>query len=426
MPKIEQAEIDWLLEHQPSTGVEVTDWYKIDAKGKRSKSATVWIMDEITPWGSGARKFSEEVASLDVDTIELHLNSPGGNFAEGIAIMNMLRDHKATVTAQIDGLAASAATIVAMGADQIVAKAGSQMMIHEGSGLVYGPMADMLKMAQVLEKTNAQMAEIYADRAGGTPAEWRAAMAEETWYTAAEAVDAGLADTLDASGKEQDVVAACKRFDLTVFAHAGRDKAPDPYKPTAGPPDSHNEEDEEMPNKILVQMATDLGVEGVDKLDTDEKLSEAIKAAQAAAVKAAADAKVSDTETKPDDDPKPDGGAKTPSVKIPDGFAMVDKSTLEALQASARRSDSVIAKMEEKERDAALDAAVAKGKIPNARRDAWVTMWTADPEGAKAALAAIPDNLVPVNPIGQGGTGEYGEVDADYARLYPEESGLNG
>lgn len=423
MAKFDRADLDWLLEHGNPPGGSVHDWYKIDAKSK-SRKATVYIMDEISPWGSGARQFSETVAKLDVDEIELHLNSPGGNFPEGVAIMNMLRDHKATVNAQVDGLAASAATIVALGADHVTMKTGSQMMVHEGSGLVYGPMADMLKMAQVLEKTNAQMAEMYAERAGGTAEDWRAAMAEETWYTAQEAVDAGLADTLDASGKEDEVVAARNRFDLSVFAHAGRDKAPAPYTPTAGPPGNQSEEEEEMPNKFLVQMATQLGIKDVDKLD-DEALSKAIETAQADAVKAA-EAKSKDAEGN-----KPGGGDDKPDdkpvgVKIPEGFVLLDKSTVEALQSTAKGADAALAKIEERERDSELDAAVAKGKIPNARREHWVNFWKGDPEGAKAALAALPDNLVPLAPIGSGGTGEAGEVDADYAALYPEESGLNG
>lgn len=407
--KIDQADVDWLVSHLPDGSQQETDWFKIDAKGNKKREATVYIMDEITSWGTGARAFAEQVASLDVDTIELHLNSPGGNFAEGVAIMNMLRDHKATVTAHIDGLAASAATIVAMGADRIIAKAGSQMMVHEGSGLVYGPMRDMLKMATVLEKSNAAMASIYADRAGGTSDEWRAAMAAETWYNAQEAVDAGLADSLDASGKEDEVVAACNRFDLTVFAHAGRGKAPDPYKPTAEPP--NEEEGNEMPNEFLVQDATDLGIKDPDKFADDKSLHAAIVEARA---------KGNKPDDKPDDTPGEDGDRKVTSTNIPEGFALVDKQTITALQEGQHRADALVAQIEAERRDTALDAAVAAGKIPVARREFWVKFWKSDPEGAKAALAELPDNLVPVAPIGSGGS-DADEFDADYRALYPNE-----
>lgn len=420
MPKLNQAELDWLLDHNDpggQRGPERDDWYRIEAakKGARGKkTASVYIMDEISPWGSGARAFAQNVASLDVDQIDLHINSPGGSFPEGVAIMNMLKGHKATVTATVEGMAASAATIVVMGADSVVMAKGSQMMIHEGSGLVYGPMADMLKMAQLLEKTNSQMAEIYVDKAGGTPEKWREAMNEETWYTDAEAVEAGLADRVGSTASEGEVVAARTKWDLTVFAHAGRDSAPAPYNPAADPPDQ--EEDEEMPNKTLVSVATALGVKDADKFADDEKLSEAITALKLAPV----EDKPADT---PGDKPADKPG---PGVKIPDGFVLLDKDTVEALQTTAKGADAALARIEERERDAELDAAVVKGKIPNARRDHWVTFWKSDPEGAKAALAALPDNLVPLAPIGSGGGAEDQELDADYRALYPEESGLNG
>lgn len=427
--KIEPDELDWLLEHNnPGRLQSATNWYKIEAagRGKKARTATVYIMDVIDSWSNGSREFSRSVAALDVDTIELHVNSPGGDYPEGVAIMNMLRDHKATVNAQVDGLAASAATVILMGADSVMMKPGSQMMIHEASGLVYGPRADMIKMAELLGKTNTAMAELYATKAGGTADEWLTAMATETWYSAQEAVDAGLADTLDASGNEDEAVAARNRFDFSVFAHAGRDKAPAPYTPTAGPPENPNEEDEEMPNKVLVQMATALGIKDADKLADDNAVSKAITEAQAAQVEAAkVEALKGAEDNKPDEDSKPDE-TRTPSVKIPDGFSMVDKATLESLQAAARRSDAALAKVEERERDATLDEAVLKGKIPNARRSAWAEMWKTDPEGAKAALASLPDNLVPVAPVGSGGSGESAEYDPDYARLYPEEVSNHG
>lgn len=417
--KIDQGDIDWLLSHgrapgEATGGPQATGWYKIEAKGK-DKKATVYILDEISPWGSGARQFADTVAKLDVNQIELHINSPGGSFAEGIAIMNMLHDHKATVTAQVDGLAASAASIVAMGADTVTMKPGSQMMIHEGSGLVYGPMADMLKMAQILEKTNSQMAAIYADKAGGDPALWREAMNQETWYTDQEAVDAGLADSLDTSGKQDEVVAARTKWDLSVFAHAGREHAPAPYTP-AEPPENH-EEDEEMPNKQLVAVATALGVKDADKFADDDKLSEAITALKLAPVK---------EEPKPDE-PKPDEKPPpTQNVHIPAGMVLLDAETITALQKDAADARSVVKEVNEQKRDTAIAAAITDGKIPASRLAHWQTFWDSDKEGAQAALAALPKNLVPLAPIGRGEDGGGGEADPDYAALYPEEANHNG
>lgn len=426
MPKaINQDDLGWLLERAEPPADKLppaAKWYRIEAATK-SRRASVYIMDEISPWGSGARAFAEQVAGLDVDQLDLHINSLGGQFAEGIAIMNMLRQHKATVLARVEGVAASAASLVALGADTVVMAKGSQMMIHEGQALMYGFQEDMLKAAAILEKTNAQMAELYAEKAGGTAAEWRDAMRAETWYTDQEAVEAGLADTLDATANEDEVVAARTKWDLSVFAHAGRDKAPAPYTPTAPPPVNDNKEGERMPNKYLVQVATRAGVKDADKFEDDEKLSKAIEDAEAAA-KAKVDAegkgKVGDKpgDEKPGEGDQPQG---VPSVKLPDGFALVDKSTLEALQASGHRADAMIKRVEARERDAELDRAIEKGKIPAARREHWQSYWDKDKEGAVAALAALPDNLVPVAPIGAGGGAGDDEVDADYRALYPDE-----
>jgi ATP-dependent protease ClpP protease subunit len=426
MPDTDWDELEWLQRARRApqeAEPEPKAWYKIDpivAKGTgkaKKKTATVYIFDEIWAYGSSARQFAEQVAGLDVAQIDLHINSPGGEYPEGVAIMNMLREHKAHVTATVDGLAASAATIVAMGADEIVAAQGSQMMVHEASGLVYGPMTDMLKMAQVLEKTNAAMASVYAGRAGGTADQWREAMSLETWYNAQEAVDAGLADRLDPKAAEDEVVAARNKWDMKVYAHAGRENAPAPFTPDADTPD--HEEDEEMPNKYLVAAAKRAGVKDPEKFADDEKLSQAMEAAEAEAKKAA-EAKLKEgADGKDDKDGKPGEGETVVPGKIPAGFALVDQATLADLQASGHKADEALKRIEAKERDVALDAAVAKGKIPLARREFWSGYWDKDPKGAQEALAALPDNLVPVATIGTGEADE--NVDADYRALYPEE-----
>lgn len=135
----------------------------------------------------------------DVDEILLHINSPGGVAFEGIAIANLLRQHRARVTVQVDGLAASAASIIAMGADRIVMAEGSMMMIHNSAGFVMGTAADMRAVAGTLTKLDGEMAKIYARRSGDTAKAMKALMDAETWMTAEEAVEAGLADEVVAA-----------------------------------------------------------------------------------------------------------------------------------------------------------------------------------------------------------------------------------
>lgn len=200
------------------------DWYEI--KNKAATRAEVFIYDEIGYFGVTASDFVADLRDITAGTIELHLNSPGGDAFDGVAIYNALRDHSATVDVIIDSLAASAASFIAQAGDTITMNRGSQMMIHDAWGLAIGNAVDMTEMADVLDRHSDIIAGIYAERAGGEVAEWRDLMRAETWFTADEAVEAGLAD--DARGRES---ASKNSFDLSVFTYAGRDKAPAPVAP---------------------------------------------------------------------------------------------------------------------------------------------------------------------------------------------------
>jgi len=159
----------------------------------------VRIHDVIDAWGGEWGVSAAEVASAldelgDVSTIDVRLNSPGGDYFEGVSIAHALARHPAQVTVHVDGLAASAASVIAMGGDRIVMAQGSQMMIHEASSVAFGGASEMRRTADMLDQTNDDIAAMYAQRTGGDVATWRAAVAAETWYTAPQAVAAGLAD----------------------------------------------------------------------------------------------------------------------------------------------------------------------------------------------------------------------------------------
>ena len=130
----------------------------------------------------------------DVERIIVDLNSMGGEAHEGLGIMNLLRAHKASVEVHVLGFALSAASIIAMGADRIVMHGGSLMMIHNAATGLHGDAASMRKAAEILDKLSGELAGIYARRSGQPVEEIVAQMNEETWFTAAEAVEAGLAD----------------------------------------------------------------------------------------------------------------------------------------------------------------------------------------------------------------------------------------
>lgn len=159
------------------------------------------LMEEIGYWGVTATEFVDELLAIDAETIELHVNSPGGDVFDGLAIMNALADHPATVNVVVDGIAASAASFIAMAGDSMKMNRGSQLMIHDAIGFCYGNAGDMEDTAALLSRISDTIAGIYADRAGGKADDWRDLMRAETWYSATEAVDAGLADEAVAGPK---------------------------------------------------------------------------------------------------------------------------------------------------------------------------------------------------------------------------------
>ncbi len=179
-------------------------WYSI--RNVTDAEADIYIYDEIGYWGVTANDFISDLRDIKSSKIALHINSPGGDVFDGIAIYNAIRRHKAEVTVWIDGIAASAASFIAMAGDEVVMSPHSQMMIHEASGLVIGPADDMRKMADLLDKSSDNIAAIYAKRTEGTVPEWRARMKDESWFSDSEAVEAGLADRVD--GEDEADVAA--------------------------------------------------------------------------------------------------------------------------------------------------------------------------------------------------------------------------
>lgn len=203
-------------------------WFEISNKSG-SDVTDISIMDEIGGWfGTTAQEFIDQVSAITTPKITLHLNSPGGEVFDAVAIYNALRDHDAEVTVKVEALAASAASFIAQAGDKIIMSRGSTMMIHDGMAFCVGNEKDMLGTANVLDKISNNIAGLYADRAGGTPESWRALMREEVWYTAQEAVDAGLADEVASDTEPSEAVAATNKWDLSVFNHAGRSDAPAP------------------------------------------------------------------------------------------------------------------------------------------------------------------------------------------------------
>lgn len=168
--------------------------------------------------GISAQSLVPQIRTAQVETINLRINSPGGDVFAGRAIEQALRDSAATVNVFVDGVAASAASIVAMGGDTVSMARGSMMMIHRAWTLALGNTNDLIETAALLEKVDQSLAQTYASRTGGSVEDAIAAMDAETWMTADEAIEAGYADSvIDAPIK------ASKRspaWDLSAYTRA--------------------------------------------------------------------------------------------------------------------------------------------------------------------------------------------------------------
>ncbi|WP_420415117.1 head maturation protease, ClpP-related [Roseibium sp.] len=147
--------------------------------------------------------------------LPVRLNSGGGLAFEGLAIYNALQAHQGKVTITVDAIAASAASIIAMAGDEIIMRAGSEMMIHDPSGVTFGTAEDHEKAKTALDKLGSQMASIYAARSDNNAEDVRQTMKDETWLTADESVAAGYADSAEAA-KAKPVSA----FDYRIYSNA--------------------------------------------------------------------------------------------------------------------------------------------------------------------------------------------------------------
>lgn len=212
-------------------------WYRIENHAP-DDVARLLIYDEIGWFGVSAEDLVRELDTLTASTIDLRLNTPGGSVFDGVAIFNALKNHPARVVATIDGLAASAGSFIAQAGDEIVMAEASTMMIHNALTFSVGTADDLRKDADLLDKMSDTIAGIYADRSGRSRDDFLALMKAETWFNADEAVAAGLADRVagkagdDAGNEPPDATA---RWDLSVFAYAGREQAPDPVIPAPVP-----------------------------------------------------------------------------------------------------------------------------------------------------------------------------------------------
>lgn len=205
----------------------MSKWYEIKAAAKaegEAAAADVYIYGNIGDrWnedGVIASDLVRDLAALDVETINLRINSYGGSVPDGLAIYNALRRHKAAVAVHVDGVAISCASYIAMAGDTITMAKNAQMMIHAPWTFAYGNSAELREQADVLDRYAKAMASAYADKSGKSMEDVLAILTDgkDHWFLADEAVAEGFADQV---GEEIEVAASlASSFDLSRFKRA--------------------------------------------------------------------------------------------------------------------------------------------------------------------------------------------------------------
>ena len=196
-----KSRLDMLNRIDPRAGHLPRTWWSVrNAAGTGGDPADLWIYDEIGYWGTTADLFRQDLAAITASEIVMHVNSPGGDLFDGVAIYNAIRSHPAHVTARVDSLAASIASVIVQAADRRVMMPHSQMMIHDAWGVAVGNAATMIEAAAMLQRQSGIIADIYHERTRGGKAKLDkivAAMAAETWFEDDAAVEFGLADAVE-------------------------------------------------------------------------------------------------------------------------------------------------------------------------------------------------------------------------------------
>ncbi len=186
------------------------NWYNIKAEAS-SKSADVYIFDEIGTFGLTAQSFIEEIKSYKDTPMSLHINCVGGDVFEGMAIYNVLKKRTARTTVYIEGIAASMGSVIALAGDEVVMAENSLFMIHNAWGGAMGEATEIRKTAALLDKISGEIANIYTKKTNLPYNRVKEMMDEETWLSADEAFNLGFIDSIS------DAIKVAAKYDVSKF-----------------------------------------------------------------------------------------------------------------------------------------------------------------------------------------------------------------
>lgn len=407
------------------------EWFRVirpEAKtdgSSVSRRATIHINDVIGAsfffGGVDAAELIREIDGLDVDELDVRINSEGGSAYDGLAIANAIMRHGAKTTTYVDGLAASAASLIALAGDTVVMSKYGQMMLHNSRGGLMGTADELRDYAKFLDGLNASMADFYADRTGGDAKDWAKAMARETWYRADEALAAGLVTEIDDTTRREDVeaaVAAALARPTAQFRYAGRQAAPAPTtarvdSTKAKPQAAVNDQQKEAPVADKKTLAESLG------LAADATEEDIIKATREALGVTDDDTDSASDSEQGSPDAGSAGGDGDPGAGAPEigarelaaavasaqkaGGVFIPAERLRRLEEQAGQGAAALAAQVAAAHAAKIDTAIAQGKILPTERDKYAALMKADEATTTALLEQIPaEARAPISEIGHG------------------------
>lgn len=334
------------------------------------KSGELYLYGAITssPWVDGISS-KAVVDALDqmkqdgCEAVSVFINSPGGDVFEGVAILNCLKRFEGDVNVMVDGIAASAASLVAMAGDTICIGSGAMMMVHDPASVVFGNAAALRQKAEMLDKVSGAMVSAYCERTKMKSAEMQQLMTDETWLTADDAVQHGFADKVFKQDKPEPPSASAiellmqyRNTPQAILAAASR------------PPDADDVGDDTKEHESMKTLLAKLG------LSETATEAQAVVAFDALTVTAGEFRKLA---------------GKTSDAEAL-GVFMAWRSGAEQAATISKELTELKAKATETEVVAAIDGAIKDGKAAPAQRDSLLVMGRSSPEMLKAFIAAAP------------------------------------
>lgn len=415
--------------------------------------ADILIYGEIG-WDVTASSVREQLERAEGSDVTVHIDSPGGDAYEGLAMMNALRLYPGEVTTRIEGMAASAASIVAAGAGgRVEILKHAEIMVHEAWVYTSGNAEDMVKTANDLERVSENIATVYADRTGKTVDECRDIMRAETWFTADEAVAFGLADEVivPATSKQPKPVEA--RYSTKVLAryrYGGREQAPRPDI-TNHAPDTGQEVNMTDPIKALAQAlgkTTDevttafsaifnleptaepgqaedenaTPTESTEDAPADEDTEETDTADEQATDEDAAEETAADKDEATGDEGTgdtdgDDGEDKVKASADNDDYVLVPREHLDFLTKAAALATDAAERQDKADKAAEVDKWIEEGRFSAALRSKALSAMETDPDTARSVWGSLPVNTINRKESGYGVDTTGVSTTADHTRL---------